>query len=246
MATTTSVVNSGLLSVLLPRFDKETGIAVRVHAAGSGRALEMLNDEIIDLVISHAPQAEAQMLAAHPDWRYRKIATNEFVIVGPPNDPAGIRTTADAPAAFERIANARARFLSRGDESGTHEREKDLWRLAGIEPDHAWLLVSGSGMAATLRQAAAQGAYTLTDVATFKQLQDRLALGVLVEGDARLVNSYAVVYAPQSAVAARFADWLAMGNGRKALIAYRIQDVAPFRAWPDGCPGDRPAAAPCE
>jgi tungstate transport system substrate-binding protein len=121
-----------------------------------------------------------------------------------------------------------------------------VWRLAGIQPDHGWLLVSGSGMAATLRQAAAQGAYTLTDDATFRQLQDRLTLRVLFEGDPRLLNSYAVVYAPQSLVAARFAEWFARGNGRTALIAYRIKNAAPFRAWPDGCPGDHPAATPCE
>jgi len=219
---------------------------IRVHAAGSGRALEMLNDQVVDLVISHAPQAEARMLDAHPEWQYRKIATNDFVVVGPPNDPAEVRKAADAPAAFARIATARAHFLSRGDESGTHERETELWRLARIQPDQSRLLVSGSGMAATLRQAAAHGAYTLSDEATFTQLQDRLALRVLFEGDPRLVNSYAVVFQRQSATAARFAEWLARGNGRRALIAYRIRDSAAFRAWPEGCPADHPAATPCD
>jgi tungstate transport system substrate-binding protein len=238
------VVNSGLLGVLVPQFEKEAAIPIRVHAAGSGRALAMLDDQVVDLVISHAPEAEARMLDAHPEWQYRKVATNDFIVVGPPNDPAEVRTAADAPAAFARIAAARAPFLSRGDESGTHERETHLWRLAGIQPDQSRLLVGGGGMAATLRQASAHGAYTLTDDATFAQLQDRLTLRVLFEGDPRLVNSYAVVFPPQSA-AAQFAEWLASGNGRQALIAFRIQDATPFRAWPDGCPGADPSATPC-
>lgn len=245
IATTTSVVNSGLLSVLLPRFERAAHITVRVHAAGSGRALEMLNDQIIELVISHAPQAEARMLAAHPEWQYRKIATNDFVVVGPPGDPADVRTAVDATSAFARIATARTQFLSRGDGSGTHEREVELWRQARTQPDPSRLLVSGSGMAATLRQAAAQGAYTLSDAATFRQLQDRLTLQVLFEGDPQLVNSYAVVFPPQSTTAARFAEWLARGNGRRHLAEYRVRGSEAFRAWPDNCPGDHPWATPC-
>jgi tungstate transport system substrate-binding protein len=229
----------------LPLFERDARITVRVHAAGSGRALEMLNDQIIELVISHAPQAEARMLAAHPEWQYRKIATNDFVVVGPPGDPAEVRTAADATSAFARIATARTQFLSRGDGSGTHEREVELWRLARTPPDPSRLLVSGSGMAATLRQASAQGAYTLSDKATFKQLQDRLTLHVLFEGDPQLVNSYAVVFPPQSTTAARFAEWLARGNGRRHLAEYRVRGAEAFRAWPDNCPGDHPWATPC-
>lgn len=245
IATTTSVVNSGLLNTLLPLFENDAGIIVRVHAAGSGRALEMLNDQVIDLVISHAPRAEERMLAAHPEWRYHKIASNQFLLVGPPGDPAGVGKALDALSAFERIATARQDFLSRGDGSGTHEREIELWSLARAKPDPSHLLVTGSGMGATLRQADERGAYTLSDDATFNQLRNRLALEVLFANDARLLNSYAVVFQPKSSAAARFASWLISGHGREAIASYRIGAAHPFRVWPGGCRGDHPSAPLC-
>lgn len=245
IATTTSVVNSGLLSALLPVFEKNAGITIRVHAAGSGRALEMLNDQIVDLVISHAPRAEERTLATHTEWRYRKIASNQFILVGPGSDPAGVSRANDAPSAFERIVKARQYFLSRGDGSGTHERETELWSLANTKPDPNHFLVSGSGMGATLRQADEKGAYTLSDDATFNQLRDGLALEVLFANDARLLNSYAVVFQPKSSAAAQFAAWLISGTGREAIASYRIGGTQPFRVWPDGCPGDHPSASLC-
>ena len=245
VATTTSVVNSGLLSTLLPSFEAETGVTVRVHAAGSGRALEMLHDQVVELVISHAPNLEAQMLQSHPDWRYQKIASNRFLVVGPRSDPADVRGATDAASAFTRIADANADFVSRGDSSGTHEREVLLWDLAKVKPTEAHLLVSGSGMGATLRQADEQEAYTLTDDATFSQLRDRLTLQALFSNDSRLVNSYAVVHPRQSIPAAQFADWLAHGNGRTALAAYKLGDAA-FHAWPAACPKDEPLVELCE
>ena len=131
VATTTSVQNSGLLEALLPHF---TDATVRVHAAGSGRSLEMLADGIVDLVISHAPETETRYLADHPGWLYRKLAFNRFVIVGPRADPAMIRQAGDALEAFRRIAGAPVTFVSRGDSSGTHERELMLWKAAGVTP----------------------------------------------------------------------------------------------------------------
>src|ERR671911_1581246 len=131
IATTTSVQNSGLLDSLLPHF---APAQVRVHAAGSGRSLEMLADGVVDLVISHAPETETRYLATHADWRYRKLASNWFVIVGPKDDPARVRDAADALDAFRRIAAAPVPFVSRGDESGTHEREQGFWRSAGVAP----------------------------------------------------------------------------------------------------------------
>jgi len=125
VATTTSVQNSGLLEAVLRHF---TDAIVRVHAAGSGRSLEMLKDGIVDLVISHAPETEARYMAEHPDWQYRKLAYNRFVIVGPANDPANIQQATHALEAFRRIATTpAATFVSRGDQSGTHEREQALW-----------------------------------------------------------------------------------------------------------------------
>ena len=246
IATTTSVVNSGLLSTLLPSFEAETGLTVRVHAAGSGRALEMLHDQVVELVISHAPNLEERMLKLHPDWRYQKIASNRFLVVGPPSDPADVRSAADVVSAFARIAEANVDFVSRGDGSGTHEREISLWELAKTRPAQGHLLVSGSGMGATLRQADEQEAYTLTDDATFSQLRDRLTLQALFSNDRRLVNSYAVVHPREAVAAAQFAEWLAHGNGRTALAAYRVGGTQPFHAWPDGCRGDEPRAELCD
>ena len=238
VATTTSVVNSGLMAVLLPQFEAEAGVRVRVHAAGSGRALEMLHDQVVDLVISHAPAAEARMLASHPAWRHQPFATNQFVIAGPDADPARVREARDATDAFARIAAARHWFVSRGDGSGTHEREQELWSSAGVRLPPDRLLVSGGGMGTTLRQADERAAYTLTDDATFRQLSARLAIRVLFAGDARLTNTYSLVWDPSSQAADRFAAWLTAGRGRTAVEGYRIDGVAPFTPAPQR--GSRP------
>ncbi len=147
IATTTSVVNSGLLDSILRNFDDQ----IRVHAAGSGRALAMLSDGTVDLVISHAPDSEAHSLAEHRDWKYQKIAYNQFVVLGPLSDPAGVRSAANAVDAFQRIAAHKAAFVSRGDQSGTHEREMALWRQSQIASTKERVLTSGASMATTLR-----------------------------------------------------------------------------------------------
>ena len=242
IATTTSVVNSGLLEFVLPAF----GQPVRVHAAGSGRALAMLADEIVDLVISHAPDTEERMLAAHAGWRYQKFAYNRFVILGPSSDPAGIRTADSAIDAFRRIAARDAAFVSRGDQSGTHERESALWRQAGIDPTKQRVLTSGSGMASTLRQASELSAYTLSDEATWWQLQSSLQLEPLLQDDAVLMNTYAVIYPSNSEQAETLADWLAQGPGRERIAAFRTSGRQPFLLWPQNCPGEAPQARVCQ
>ena len=244
LATTTSVQHSGLLDALLPAFRDRTETDVRVHAAGSGRALEMLADGVVDLALTHAPDAEARALKAHPDWRYRKIAYNRFIVVGPPDDPAGTRQAPGAVEAFRRIAGARAPFVSRGDGSGTHEREQNLWTLAAVTPDPGHLIVSGRGMAQALRHADERRAYTLSDEATFWQFERSLQLVALVEGDERLLNTYALVY-PESAAAAVFAEWLTSGEGRQRMAAFTVAGRTAFAVWPDRCPGTTPAATPC-
>ena len=245
IATTTSVVNSGLLTVLAERFRSDTAIVVRAHAAGSGRALEMLSDGVVDLVISHAPAAEARMLESHPEWRYRKIAVNHFIVVGPPGDPAGVSQAVSAADAFERIASSGATFISRGDSSGTHEKEVELWRLASVRPAGERLFISGSGMGTTLRQANERMAYTLADDATFNQLREQLALRSLFSNDRRLINSYAVIASPDSATAMQFAGWLAEGDGRNIIAGYATGGTKPFLAWPTECPGATPSAPFC-
>ncbi len=243
LATTTSVRNSGLLDALLPHFRWGT---VRVHAAGSGRSLEMLAKGMVDLVITHAPEAEVTYLAKHPDWIYRKFAHNRFVIVGPASDPADVRAAADAVDAFRRIAAAPVSFVSRGDGSGTHEREQALWKAAQVRPAPGRALVSGAGMAIALRQTHERRAYTLSDEATFWQMAPQLDLVVLFAGDARLVNTYAVVHPAGNPSAELFAEWLTRGDGRERLEAYRIKGRVAYTAWPVGCPNHQPIEQPCD
>lgn len=243
IATTTSVQNSGLLDTLLPAF---TDAAVRVHAAGSGRSLQMLADGAAALVISHAPVAEAEYLAKHPDWRYRKLAYNRFVIVGPSSDPAKVSSAPDAATAFRRIAGARVAFVSRGDQSGTHEREQLLWKLAAVTPPADRLSISGAGMAQALRHTDEKQGYTLSDEATFWQLQRSLSLAQLFDHDPGLLNTYAVIYpSDTNALAARFATWLLDGDGRDRIAQYRIQGRPAFSIWPANCAAEEPSALPC-
>jgi tungstate transport system substrate-binding protein len=240
IATTTSVVNSGLLETLLPRF---TGATVRVHAAGSGRSLAMLADGEVPLIITHAPETEARYLAQHSDWRYRKIAWNRFVIVGPKADPANVSQAASAVDAFQRIAKAKAVFVSRGDESGTHEREQELWKGAGVTAPE--VLTSGGSMAMALRHANDRNGYTLSDEATWWQFEPRSALTVLFAADAALMNTYAVITRPDDRVAIAFADWLSDGDGCPLIAAYQIAGRPAFTLWPVGCRADMPSALPC-
>jgi tungstate transport system substrate-binding protein len=247
LATTTSVGTSGLLDVLLPAFRESHPIEVRAHLVGSGLALRMLEKGDADVVISHAPAAEAAALRRHPEWRYRKIMFNDFVLVGPPEDPAGVKGTIDAAAAMRRLAHAGAKFLSRGDQSGTHEREEALWRAAAARPGPDRLPVSGAGMGATLRMASETGAYTLTDRGSFAQMADGLRLAIVVQGDPALLNTYAVITAPSGPSASdahAFADWLSDGNGRTIVERYRVRDTQAFFPWPADGRRDDPHALP--
>lgn len=240
LATTTSVVNSGLLAALLPEYRQAT---VRVHAAGSGRALEMLASNAVDLIITHAPQAETRYLSQHSDWIYRKFASNRFVVVGPKTDPANVAQAGSAADAFRRIAAARAPFVSRGDESGTHERERELWAAAEVRMPV--VLTSGGGMAMTLRQADATHAYTLTDEATWWQLERDVELSVLLAGDRALLNTYAVITPRDRPDAVAFAEWLSDGEGRDLINTFQIAGRKAFALWPQDCPRDLPARTPC-
>lgn len=242
LATTSSVANSGLLDALLPAYDGDT---VHVLPVGSGLALNMLANGQADVVISHAPAREALALDAQPTWWYRKVLYNDFLIVGPPHDPAGVARSADAVEAMTRIADAGVTFMSRGDESGTHERERELWRLAGRAPADGRLVVAGAAMGMTLRIASETGAYTLTDRGTFEALAESVNLAALVFGDPRLLNTYAVVADPAHARGLRFARWLAQGGGRDVLAhLLTTERVRGFSPWPAGAPADHPAARP--
>ena len=191
LATTTSTYDSGLLDEIVPRFEARTGITVKVIAVGTGAALRMASEGNADAVLVHAPEAEAPYVASGDLVSSRLVMTNDFVIVGPPDDPASSASAPDLPAALAAIA-AGGRFVSRGDDSGTHKRELALWAGAGIDPAALPREETGQGMGATLTIASERRAYTLTDRATYLALREALDLAVLVEGDAGLLNVYHV------------------------------------------------------
>jgi tungstate transport system substrate-binding protein len=248
LATTTSVGNSGLLDPLLAAYTKASRVELHPQLVGSGLALKMLADGQADVVISHSPAAEEAALRDHPKWDYRKIMFNDFVLVGPPDDPAHVTDASNLIDAMRRIAGSSARFISRGDQSGTHEREQQLWARAGATPPADRLIVAGAAMGSTLRVTSESGAYTLTDRATFDQLAASLKLKLLFEGGALLLNTYAVLFdpnGPQATEAASFAGWLSDGAGRQQIDGYRGKSTAqPFRPWPAGHDRAKPAATP--
>ena len=247
LVTTTSVGNSGLLDVLLPVYEQATGVRFGVHLAGSGRSLAMLADGNADVAISHAPEAESQALAMHPKWWYRKIMYNDFVLVGPTEDPSAVRAARSLEDALRRIAAGETAFFSRADASGTYEREQALWQLAGSRPKGKQLIATGAGMGTTLRIASAQAGYTLTDRATFMQLKPHLALQIVSEGDPRLLNTYAVIVnrdRENTARAMSFARWLSDGAGRDRIASYEVGGMQAFYLWPLDQPRDRPLDVP--
>jgi len=193
LATTTSTQDSGLLELLVPMFEKESGYSVRTVAVGTGQALALGDRGEADVVLVHAPALEREYLARGHLVNRRLVMHNDFVVVGPPGDPAGITGMVRVAAALGRIAARGARFVSRGDESGTHAKEKALWRAAGLTPRGDWYIESGQGMGTTLVLASEKGAYTLSDRATYLAFRRRLRLDVVVERDALLLNVYHVL-----------------------------------------------------
>jgi tungstate transport system substrate-binding protein len=205
----------------------------------------LLADGHADVVISHSPQREADMLRDHGDWWYRKVFFNDFLIAGPPDDPGDVRGAADVLDALHRIQRSKARFVSRGDESGTHERETALWSAAGVSLPAERLIVSGQGMGGTLRVASRLDAYTLTDRGSFEQLAPQLRLVNVYAGDPRLLNTYAVITREGQHPARAFAAWLAHGRGRETLAeAITSGQLRGFQLWPDGRPAERPDDTP--
>ena len=195
LATTTSTRDAGLLDSLLPVFERRSGYHVKVVAVGSGQALEMGRRGDADVVLSHAPDAERVLADSGYFLRRRLVMHNDFLIVGPPGDPAGLRGMNDAVAAMRRLATARALFVTRGDRSGTHLLEQKLWQLAGVQLPAAgdWYIESGQGMAATLQMTDQKRAYTITDRATYLAWRDKIQLVPVVEGDPLLYNVYHVM-----------------------------------------------------
>jgi tungstate transport system substrate-binding protein len=193
LTTTTSTQDSGLLDVLVPVFERQTGHTVKTISVGTGQALALAARGEADVTLAHAPALEKKYLAEGRMLNRRLVMYNDFVIAGPEADPARVRGLASASAALQKIAAAGARFVSRGDRSGTHLLEQSLWSRAGVTPAAPWYIESGQGMGQTLTLADDRRAYTLTDRATLLAFARRSSLMVMVEGDRPLLNVYAVM-----------------------------------------------------
>jgi len=194
LATTTSTQDSGLLDVLLPVFEKKTDYFVKTIAVGSGQAMAMGQKGEADVLLVHSPAAEKKFVAEGFGVNRRLVMHNDFIIVGPSEDPAKIKGIKSSSESFKKIASANALFLSRGDNSGTHAKEKDIWKAAGVNPEgEKWYQQTGLGMGQTLSVAAEKKGYTLADRGTYLALKKNLGLDILVEGDAILLNIYHVI-----------------------------------------------------
>lgn len=223
LATTTSTQDSGLLDDLLPVFTAETGWQVKTIAVGSGQAIELGRRGEADVLLVHSPAAEQQFVAEGAAGPRRLVMHNDFVVVGPPGDPAAVKGLSSTEA-FTRIASAQAVFVSRGDDSGTNAKERDIWAKAGVTAGGAWYQSTGQGMGATLRVANEKAGYTLSDRATYLAQREGLGLTILGEGDAGLLNVYHVIemtteagdrVQPEGAQA--FADWIVSPSAQQRI-----------------------------
>ena len=244
---TTSTEQSGLFGHLLPLFQDKTGIEVRVVAVGTGQAIKNARNGDGDVLFVHSKPDEEQFVADGQGVKRFDVVYNDFVIVGPKSDPAGVASMSDAPAALQKIAAAQAPFVSRGDDSGTHKAEQKLWQAAGVDAKAAsgtWYRETGSGMGPTLNTSAGMNAYALTDRGTWLSFQNRGDLEILVQGDGRLFNQYGVILVNpakhpnvKADLGQQFVDWLISPEGQKAIAAYQINGEQLFFA------NARPAAS---
>jgi len=229
---TTSTQNSGLYDYLLPMFKEKTGIQVNVVAVGTGQALENGRRGDGDVLLVHAKPAEERFVAERYGVSRQDVMYNDFVIVGPANDPAGVKGMKDAPAALRQIAEKQAIFASRGDDSGTHKKEKSLWKAARVDPTEAsgqWYRETGSGMGATLNTGIGMGAYVMTDRATWISFKNKGDHDIVVEGDEKLFNQYGIIMInpekhPNVNVdaAQKFIDWIVSEEGQKAIASFKV------------------------
>jgi tungstate transport system substrate-binding protein len=229
VASTTSTEQSGLFRHILPIFKEKTGIEVRVIAQGTGQALETGRRGDADVVFVHAKAAEEEFVKEGFGVERKEVMYNDFVIVGPGEDPAGIKGGSDAVAALKKISEIGATFASRGDDSGTHKAELALWKQAGVKPSGDWYRELGTGMGPTLNTSAQMPAYTLTDRATWLSFENKGPLEVVVEGDPKLFNQYGVILVNpekhphvKAAQGQAFIDWLVSPEGQNAIADYKI------------------------
>ena len=232
VASTTSTEDSGLFRYLLPLFKERTGIAVKVVALGTGQALDTARRGDADVVFVHAKSAEEKFLAEGFGVKRYPVMYNDFVLIGPKNDPAGIRGGKDIVAALKTLKDKQAAFISRGDRSGTHIAELNLWKLAGIDiaaEKGRWYKEIGQGMGAALNTASASDAYVLADRGTWLSFRNKGDLVVVVEGDKRLFNQYGVMLVNpakhptvKKELGQQFVDWLISPEGQRDIAGYKI------------------------
>ena len=235
LATTTSTENSGLLKVILPAFETKYGGKVRVVSIGTGAALKLGENGDADVLLVHARPLEDKFMAAGFGSVRKDVMYNDFIIVGPKNDPAGVRGMKDVLAAMKKISASGAKFISRGDESGTHQMEKDCWKSAGVDAKGAWYVSAGQGMGQVLTMAAQLEGYTLTDRATYAAYKDGTGLVTVVEGDPKMFNPYGVIAVnPQkhptvnNQGAMAMVNWMTSPEGQKAIADFKINGVQMF------------------
>ena len=241
LATTTSTQDSGLLDVLIPMFQRKTGIMVKTIAVGSGQALAMGEKGEADVLLSHSPDAEKKFMAAGHGVKRRIVMHNDFVIVGPPADPAGIKAARTAPDALKKIAGAAQPWYSRSDNSGTHAQEQKLWKTAGTDPlGQKWYFQTGLGMGQTLNVAAEKKGYTLSDRGTYLAMKKVLGMAILCEGDPSLLNVYHVIEvnpAPfpkvNAAGATAFAQFMLSAETQEAIRTFGVDKYGAPLFFPD-------------
>jgi tungstate transport system substrate-binding protein len=240
LSTTTSTQDSGLLDQWVPMFEAENPYSVKVIAVGSGQAIDMGRNGEADVLLVHSPAAEQQMVADGYGINREAVMHNAFLVVGPASDPAGVKNATSAADAFTRIANTQSKFISRGDDSGTNTKELAIWKSAGITPSGAWYVESGKGMGDTLTIASEQGAYTLTDNATYLFMQDTLDLAILYQGDPVLYNPYHVIMVNPDkypdinlAGAQAFEDFVLSTEAQEFLNVYGVEEYGQQLFYPD-------------
>lgn len=235
LATTTSTENSGLLKVLLPAFEKTTGYKVHVIAVGTGKALRMGEAGDADVLLVHSRKAEDKFVFDKHGVNHRSVMYNDFVIVGPANDPANITSASDSVTALTNIATSGSTFISRGDTSGTHKKERSLWKTANLKPAGEWYREAGQGMGKVLQIASELSAYTITDRGTWLSVADKISLQVLFEGDERLFNPYGIIAVNPDKFhdinylgAMSFITWITSPQAQEKIANYRINNKALF------------------
>jgi tungstate transport system substrate-binding protein len=244
LATTTSTENSGLLDIILPDFETEYNVHVDVIAVGTGQALKLGEDGNADVLMVHARAKEDAFMDAGHGVRREDVMYNDFVIVGPADDPAGIRGMTDAGEAFQKLAQAEGTFVSRGDDSGTHTKERAIWAAAGVEPVGDWYVSAGQGMGAVLTMADEQQAYTLSDRATYlARTLEGIDLEILVEGDPILFNPYGVIAVNpdkgdhiKNDLANTFIDWLISVPTQEKIGQFGVDEFGAPLFTPDSDP----------